>query len=125
MTQYEVQFSEEDLFHIEGNYCRMHGNIVPTPDIGQFVVKSDGIYEIGGTSFSLDNHFDVYLRPVLTETQDGDIIVVHSKERYYRCYNKDQKYGFKKVTLLTLMNSIADLETRLVQMQKNMKYLIQ
>jgi len=116
--QYQVQFSEDDLFHIEGDYGRMHGNILPTPDSGHYLVKTDGVYEIAHVAFSLDNHFDVFLRPLVTQIQDGDIIVVHNKERYYKFYNRDDGCGFRKVTLLTLMNTINGLEEKNTKLQK-------
>lgn len=124
-SQYQVHFSEDDLFHIEGPFCRMHANIVPTPEIGHFVVRSDGIYEIKQCSWSTDTHYDVILQNVVTQTQDGDVIVVYNKDKYYKCHNKDNVYGFRKITLLSLMNTIYDLEHKLSKLQNHVNMLIQ
>jgi|SRR6478609_5099437 len=122
-AQYQVQFSEEDLFHIEGDYGRMHGNIVPTPDVGHYLVKTSGIFEVAHVSYSMDGHFDVYLRPVVTQTADGDAIVVHSKERYYRCINRDGQYGFRRITVLSLLNLVSSLEGKLHQLESKIDQL--
>lgn len=123
-AQYQVQFSEEDLFHIEGDYGKMHANMLPTPDVAQYLVKSNGIYEIAHVSYSMDGHFDVYLRPVVTQTADGDIIVVQNKERYYRCINRDGHYGFRRITLLSLLGIIHSLEMKVSQLQQHISSLI-
>lgn len=123
-AQYSVHFSEEDLFHIEGDYCRMYGNITPTPDLRHIVLKSHGVYEISHVSWSLDGHYDVYLQPVVTQAQHGDVIEVHNKDRYYRCHNKDSLYGFKKITILSLMNAIRDLEGKLAALETHVNNLI-
>lgn len=123
--RYEVQFSEDDFFHVEGDYGRMHGNIVPQPEIGHYLVKRDGVYEVAQVAFSMDNAWDVYLRPLVVQTQDGDIIVVHNKDRYYRFYNRPDGCGFRKVTLMSLMNTIQQLEETMEKLRQHVEHAIQ
>ncbi len=119
--QYQVQFSEEDLFHIEGDFCRMYGTISPTPDIGMHVVRPQGIFKIEQASFAIhDGNYDVYLRPMNTQCEDSDAILVQDKERLFRCHKVNGNYGFKKVTLLTLLHGMQNLENRLVQLSKKL-----
>jgi hypothetical protein len=92
----------------------MYSNTSPTPCAGNFIVRQDGIYEIVTANLNFDGNWDIYLRPVLTECQEGDIILVHNKDKMYKCEEiSDGKYGFKKISLLTLLNYIQQLEKRL------------
>lgn len=123
-NQYSVQFSEEDLFHVEGAFCRMEANSDPRPATGQFVVKRDGIYEIAQVIYSMDNCYDVYMQPIVTQTQDGDIIVVADKERYYRCMNANDRYGFKKVTVASLLKDVNSLRERFDKLEHAVASLV-
>jgi hypothetical protein len=123
MAQYQVQYSDDDFFHVEGDYCKMHSTVIPPPQVGSFVVKPSGIYEIAQVTYSMDDYYDIYIQPVVTQTADGDVIVVTNKNVYYRCINKDGVYGFKKITMLTLLNQNHNLENRLDQLQAHVNEL--
>src|SRR5205085_10705835 len=102
-NNYEVQYSEEDLFQCDGTYARMHSSIYPVPTAGNYIVKSDGVYEIINVHYALDFNYDVQLKPRLTQCGNNDTIVVSNKDRLYRCYKSENEYGFKKVSLLSLL----------------------
>jgi hypothetical protein len=113
MKKYCVHFSEEDLYYSEGTYGRMNVNIQPAPVPGNFLVKPDGIYEIDTAYMcSMDMYWDIYLTPVECQCEDGDTILILDKERMYKCHKNKNEYGFKKVTLYTLMCAIDELSTK-------------
>ena len=112
-NQFQVHFSDEDLTIINGDYCKMPSSIQPTPEVGQFVVKPQGVYEIATVQLGFDG-WDVYLRQIVTECIEGDVIIVYNKDRIYRCeHHENGGVVFKKVTLLTLYNLLQQLEKQM------------
>ena len=117
-NNYEVQYSEEDLFQCNGIYARMHTGIFPVPSEGNYLVKNDGVYEITHVHFALDFNYDIQIESRLTQCENNDTIVVTNKDRLYRCYKSDTEYGFKKVSLLSLLNSVEDLVKKMNFLKK-------
>ena len=127
-NQYQVHFSEEDLFHIEGDYCRMHADITPTPECGHFLVRPYGLYELATVNMGSDGYWDVYLRQIMAGLEDGDILLVSNKERMYRCEKIQDvagiSFSFKKVSWLTLMRMIEDVKTKISDLAAHVEKLI-
>jgi hypothetical protein len=111
--QYEVQYSEEDMFMFQPSLGvgKMRGYIEPKPEVGYFLVRKDGMYDIvQSIYFEHDNTWEVYLRPLEVQIKDGDIIVVANKERCYKFYKRENDQGFKRINLATLINVVEQLQ---------------
>jgi DNA invertase Pin-like site-specific DNA recombinase len=128
VNQFQVSFSQEDLCCYKEGYCRMYSTVNPRPERGQFIVRTHGVDEIADVNVASDGNWEVYLRQVVTDCQHGDIIVVHDKDRLYRCeFVNDSEsknnglFIFRKVSLLTVVNMIHTLENQLQEMEKKLQ----
>ena len=96
--------------------------IQPVPVPGNFVVRPTGICEIESAFLStMDNHWDIYLVPVDSQCEDGDTILVLNKDRMYKCHKNTYEYGFKKVTLYTLMTAVDELNQKVTDLKTKLE----
>ena len=110
-NQFQVHYSELDIFNFEGEYGQMSSFTNPTPGPGKFLVSPQGIYEVATATVSESGNWDVYLRQIVTECQEGDLIIVQNKDRVYKCERTaNGTFGFRKLSLVTLYNMIQQLE---------------
>src|ERR1700709_2865421 len=112
---YQVQFSEDDLFHFENGFGRMYNNITPTPSKGQHLIRPQGLYVIEDVSVaSWDNNFDITLRLLNhNPCQKGDVIIVANKDKLYRCFICDENgCQYQKIGMFMLWQGLVTLEER-------------
>lgn len=118
---YCVHFSEDDLYFSDGTYGRMSKEIVPVPEAGKFLLKSDGIYEIDTAYLStLEGWWDIYLSPVESQCEDGDAILIMNRDKIFKCHKNRYEYGFKKITMHSLMVAIDELNQKVEQMKEKL-----
>ncbi len=123
LRDYTVQYSEEDLELASSDFYWMEPNL--NPEVCQYVVRKDGIYEISHVIDDrvLNNKWQVYINPILTQCEVNDIICVQSKDKLYKCVSNAtidnrQQQTFRKVTMLSLLNTISDLSDKLHECDK-------
>lgn len=123
-TRYYAKYCEQDFFIINKTYCRMMiKNIYP--EIGDTVLKLDGLYEISHCTLEKDQCWDIYLEPIKTDIKNNDTIIAGDKQElrvYIYCENAHESF-FKKVDCITLLDMFETLTEKLTLLDMKVKAL--